>query len=368
MNLLNQFFIKIEKEINDIDGTSKQFVNILLKCKKNNIEVEYILNQFFNFVLNTDSILFKDNINLIIENIINFKIDNNEKYYIIFICNSIFNLLTTIEIVEDNIDSEYDNAIYKNFQKEISNFKTKIEKTEKDIDKQEEKINNLLPQSIASIGVFVAVIVVMFGGFNLISAFQNLGNQPTLRILLAVIFTGQIIFNVLFLLMFLLARLAGKPIHTACIDFVPQNNSSDEKYNQHQFRHCLFCNKSGSKEIPGMEKCSQLKRGFCKYPYVYVTNAFFVLLEIILGVTYFTIILFKNNLITHHLLFIISISAITLIIISVLTYLIYGWSKSKFKDGKEKKAVKKILIQSSIMIVILLMVLLLSLNYNIINI
>jgi len=185
----------------------------------------------------------------------------------------------------------------------IEAFYNEIDAT---VSKQDEKIKDLIPQAIASVGIFVAVITVMFGGFHLVTALNSLDKQPITMVIVLITFIGQMIFNILFLLMFLLSRMAEKTIYNTCRHF-EGNAEFKEKNLPIRQSHCRYCeydkntrkaNKNvkvlyckhceyGKDAVEGnkdVRVCGSFKRSFVKFPYIYIANGFFILIYLsILG-------------------------------------------------------------------------------------
>ncbi|MCL2838167.1 MAG: hypothetical protein FWE04_03750 [Oscillospiraceae bacterium] len=147
------------------------------------------------------------------------------------------------------------------------------------VEKQENKIKDLLPNAISAMGVFIAVVVVVFGGINLMSAFQSLRYVHIFTISWVSALVGIFVFNILFLLMFCISKLSGKPISNSCNKFRRKEAVKTTE------RHCINC----SNEDISKDCAEHFKKPFRKYSYLYIINMMFIVLIGVLlwyGTTY----------------------------------------------------------------------------------
>lgn len=284
-------------------------------------------------------------------------LNEDTKNYITIILNELFLIINDIEAKFDfpqdiAFTFEKYSRILDSNVKIVSNIKESIEKTKnkitKEFKRQESKINDLIPQAISAVGIFSAVIVLIIGGLNLIQSFTILAEQDTIKMLTVSVFVGLIIFNYLFLLMFLLARLSDKPIHTVCANFENENIKDPKKM------VCLNCSKG--KYDPTVEfvpdkkntekritvQCSHVRRAFMRYPYFYVANLIFFIVEIALFTIWFIQYCMRIGIVVRPVLFI-AIIVTTIVSTCILVGILimsYGRITLKIKKGKNGKNTK----------------------------
>ena len=102
-----------------------------------------------------------------------------------------------------------------------SSYKAKTE-----ISALNKQIANVKTENITILGIFAAIVIGGIGSFTgLGNVFTVLGNISMYKFLATVSFVGLIIFNVSFMLVYMIAKITGRNIYTVCIDF---RKKSDE--------------------------------------------------------------------------------------------------------------------------------------------
>lgn len=120
------------------------------------------------------------------------------------------------------------------------------------------QVDNVLTNVLTILGVFVAIIVAFVGGFFSIMASLKADISPIAQVHLAhFLLMGHVLFNLLFLFMFMIARLSDKSICISCLECT----------NKEKRGVCGFCD----------NHCAWYQRAFHKYPYYVVANWIFVL-------------------------------------------------------------------------------------------
>jgi len=233
------------------------------------------------------------------------------------------------------------NAEPESLEKRIQNLESSLEALEekhatalKNYDKIEKDMSNLLPTAITIIGIFTAFLVVFIGGTNMFQALFKSGIElTTAKTLLLIVVTGQIVFNILFLLIFLIGRIADKKVNAECIKYKHKPNISDDRI---LLRKCADCKYSDSK----IHKCGQADKLIHKYPYVIITNFLLFILDMLLGIWWilssdissvFQYLLSDRSLIFESL-------GIIFVIFFIFTFIIYSLGKgpSKYKDNDDE--------------------------------
>lgn len=200
------------------------FLEILDDCQSANIPVSHLLS-----IINKDrEIIFaKDNIEELLTNvgkIVDIVYAQGLKPYQAFIINEIQNFVNAIILYNAHnakfIKTQAEAERLLDQAERTTSVMTTINKRNTDIiNKHDEKINRLLPQFVTIVGIFIAIIMVMFGGLNIFSALANLENVSPLRLTGAGTLIAFLISNSMFLLIYLLSRLTNRPIHTVCVYF-----------------------------------------------------------------------------------------------------------------------------------------------------
>lgn len=171
----------------------------------------------------------------------------------------------------------------------------------KHADNAKKQVDNVLPNILTILGIFVAIIVAFVSGFfSLVLADQNISNIP--QICLAhFLLMGHVLTNILFLLMFMIARLSEKNVSIACMN-------DDLTENPATCRDCSI-------------RCNWYFRIWNRYPFVFLANYFFLGGYLIMFAWwYIDIFLYQyiyNYLIDHLLA-----SVITLFVAFVVIFLV----------------------------------------------
>lgn len=128
-----------------------------------------------------------------------------------------------------------------------------------------EKISKLQGETIGVISIFAAVTLAFSGGISyLSSAISARHNSPILKLLLTILICGFVLFNSIFILLYVVAKMIDKKVFMTC-------NSRD----------CLDCKERRKKPCSGLKK---LKKSF---PYLFWIDA--ILLGMIIGICLFMI-------------------------------------------------------------------------------
>lgn len=274
--------------------------------------------------------------------------NNNSEYK--FIYTYILNVLT----FQLNYDEKYKNTIA------ITNENFSLTQTVvKGLDRLTNKTNDLISQSITIIGIFVAIILTIYGGLSIITSLDSLLNQTLIRLVGVITVVGQILFNILFLVMFLLSRIAEKPIHTVCSQFdesdfaKTESKVSDELFGEKikylnenkrfisidlsdpKNQHCLYCKRN--------EECLGITKLFSKFPYAVIINTLFIIIEFFLIVVYICRFALYNHLINHEIWFLVTTVIFSIAFIGLIIYMLFknyrcdkALSKEEiFKERKE---------------------------------
>lgn len=125
------------------------------------------------------------------------------------------------------------------------------------------KISKLQGETIGVISIFAAVTLAFSGGISyLSSAISAIHNSPILKLLLTILICGFVLFNTIFILLYVVAKMIDKKVFMTC-------NSQE----------CSDCKENKKKPCSGLKK---LKKCF---PYLFWIDA--ILLGMIIGICVF---------------------------------------------------------------------------------
>lgn len=128
-------------------------------------------------------------------------------------------------------------------------------------EKQRKSIDGLNSEIISIIGIFSAIVITFFGGINFIESVLNtIDKVSKYRLVFAILITGFVMFNTIFMLLNFIAKLTNKNIRNYCEFYIEDSKCSP---------NCE--NKKGI-------KCIKIK-----HPTIYWINSIFILG--IIGVT-----------------------------------------------------------------------------------
>lgn len=132
--------------------------------------------------------------------------------------------------------------IAQNSNNKIKMAQKKIEKFLDDSKELSSEIRNtsneVIPHMLTSLGIFVSIIIAVVAVYlsDLVSIHGDNGYYLSQLQLGRYLLSGQIIFNIIFLLLYIIARLTNKNILLHCSYFKSKNNSKKSKY-----RPCVNC-------------------------------------------------------------------------------------------------------------------------------
>lgn len=150
------------------------------------------------------------------------------------------------------------------------------------LDKVDEKLERNSMSSITTLTIFSAVILAFTGSITFTSGvFSGMATVSSFRIVFITALIGLVVFNLIFMLLFIVGRMVGKSVCCKC-KYYTEDESVLECGSG-------YCNKK-----------LHMQNGICillhKYPYVFIIDLF------IIGIIYYDAILFFSNN-THYLWF-----------------------------------------------------------------
>lgn len=233
----------IYQEDNDFDVQVLQQNIMLLKAEldKDLQEGTYIFKEARNSILK----LF-DHITLEI-----YRFDNNVR------------LLEQVKSAKQGI--EYYKSEIESLKKTLHETQSVLSNVEKVNEEHRQHFSKLQGETISVISIFAAVTLAFSGGISyLSSAISAIHNSPILKLLLTILVCGFMLFNSIFILLYVVAKMIDKKVFMTC-------NSRD----------CLDCKERRKKPCSGLKK---LKKSF---PYLFWIDA--ILLGMIIGICLFMI-------------------------------------------------------------------------------
>lgn len=131
------------------------------------------------------------------------------------------------------------------------------------IKKTRDDANNVLSTVLTVLGIFVAIVIAFIGGYFSISASleSKISNIPQIQ-LAHFMLMGHVVINLIFMFMFMLARLSNKNLCVMCTNCTGHSDSSK-------------CHTCGC-------QCNWHHRLTRKYPYIVMTNWFFIVGYVVL--------------------------------------------------------------------------------------
>ena len=123
-----------------------------------------------------------------------------------------------------------------------------MQKTLKDaadlLDENDKKVKSLQLEFITILSIFAAIVIATAGGFSYITAaVASLDSEiPLHRTICVIAIAGFFLFNSIFILLYIISKIADKPIYTRCkeYDFQKKGKSIDTKNCQSCKNSCYF--------------------------------------------------------------------------------------------------------------------------------
>lgn len=169
------------------------------------------------------------------------------------------------------------NYFKKEFEKDAAKLKDRIDKAQAEqsnallkftslsnqISKHEKDISNVKSEHITILGIFAAIMAAGVGGFTILGNIATMASAISISSFFAITsFLGFILFNVVFMLIYMIARLTGKNIYTICTDSHKDINSD-----------CVYSNCNNN--------CCGINRVRKRLPYIFWSNVVLVAIIVI---------------------------------------------------------------------------------------
>lgn len=143
---------------------------------------------------------------------------------------------------------------------------------------------SIFPNVLTILGIFVAILVVFIGGFLITSkATADISYIPQISFAYYILM-GQVLSDLFFLLMFLVARLSQNNISTRCPIYIAPDTKGSEQTPEIQHTitshsECGICQERAS--------CRWRQKLWRKYPYIIMINWFFCISYIVVWIWWF---------------------------------------------------------------------------------
>lgn len=110
--------------------------------------------------------------------------------------------------------AEFENK-FREADKSFSRQNSDINEISKRAKKLKKKVNNVYSQFVSILGIFTAIVIVFFGGVSVFSdVLTNIHQAEWYQIGFGVSFVGIIMFDIIFMFLYILSKLVGTPIST----------------------------------------------------------------------------------------------------------------------------------------------------------
>ena len=152
-------------------------------------------------------------------------------------------------------------AQYQDLEKQLKDNTLSVRKTgkklkdaSKELTKAQATIDSLRSESVTVLSIFAAIMLAGIGGFSVLGNFvKAVSDISNYRFFITASFLGLILFNVVFMLIYMIARLTGKNIYTICTDSHKDINSD-----------CVYSNCNNN--------CCGINRVRKRLPYIFWSN------------------------------------------------------------------------------------------------
>ena len=109
-------------------------------------------------------------------------------------------------------------------EQDINAMRPTVAQAQKQLDNLDEKLESNKISSITTLTIFSAVILAFSGGITFESGiFKGMVESSAYRLVFTIALSGFILFNTIFALLYLVGKMAGKPISTRCKYIVTEN-------------------------------------------------------------------------------------------------------------------------------------------------
>ncbi|MCL2363339.1 MAG: hypothetical protein FWC71_01600 [Defluviitaleaceae bacterium] len=210
---------------------------------------------------------------------------------------------------------------------EIVKIQDTVNETEKMAKTTDDKVSNVLTQSITILSIFAVILMTFFSGLTIVDSFRilsyEMGTQSFIFILLI---TGHLLLMLIFMFMHFVSRLAEKPLGTECRNF------DLEPRREHMYKGvasnrtpCSCCDKT----------CNSYERLKRKYPYLLYANIILFFVEIAILIWWFSEeALFRRHYIYTNNPILTTVFLIAFITLLLLMLLVLAYAY-KNKDTKK---------------------------------
>lgn len=232
--------------------------------------------------------------------------DESSKDVVDKICYHINIKIDNLATEMSNISLQSFNRVDKTYKANESSLKARLDSFNKQIESINEKLTNtskemistkramikttkesksILNNTISVLGLFMTIAAAVFGGISITNEVLKTISTNMFTSILFVLVTSFILINIIFLFVFLIAKMSGSDIGMQCQGFVIDKKSIEEKYavtdakevfiqeNLYELHNCLFCT----------ENCGFAKKLQHRYPYMVYIDVVLSALIIIFG-------------------------------------------------------------------------------------
>lgn len=110
-----------------------------------------------------------------------------------------------------------DTELIEQYSEELKTTKTQLNEAKEDLDKARKDTKNFQAEIIGIISIFSAITLAFSGGLSyLSSAISAVHNSPILKLVVTILICGFVLFNTIFILLYVVARIIDKDIFFRC--------------------------------------------------------------------------------------------------------------------------------------------------------
>lgn len=153
-------------------------------------------------------------------------------------------------------------AKVKDLEKRNSTLQSELKKSTQELIDAKKSVSSVQTELISVLSIFAAIVLTFSGSMNLLgNAFASIATVPGLKVIFFVILTGLVVFNIIFLMMYIVGKITGRSIYAHC-----------------KSKDCT-CGENGS------PKCNGVNRIRKRLPYIFwinITFFIFMVLDVII--------------------------------------------------------------------------------------
>lgn len=218
-------------------------------------------------------------------------------------------------------------AMSQEYKRAAEEAMKRAEQLKKEAEETKKVAEGIVPNMLTVLGVFIAIIIAVVACYLSLIFNQHQENPlPSLNIIQSLLM-GQIIMDIIFLLLYLISKLTNYTL--AC--------------------HCFISREVDCSQCPNSfrNNCRLWNRVWLRYPYVVIFNTVFIVCYFVLGVWGFLSIYLGKGISSllrkspQAVLCVAAIATVLFILICVIVFYKMSWKRTTKKTFAEKRAEKQ---------------------------